>query len=115
MAWTFISAIILLVLKYVFCGFSFWILTDSVAVLLFVLRAVGATFKIKVLAILHGVSIAIWLLWTFMFGGWELWPKMLIYLGLSVVTCAIMLYEDFAFVIVEKDERNVDNDDDSNS
>lgn len=114
MAWTFISAIILLVLKYVFCGFSFWILIDTVAVLLFVLRMVGATFKIKVLAILHGVSLAIWLLWTFMFGGWEHWPQMLIYLGINAATCGIMLYEDFAFVIVEKDERNTD-DDDSNS
>lgn len=115
MAWTFISAIILLVLKYIFCGFSFWILIDSVAVLLFCLRTVGATFKIKVLAILHGVSMSIWLIWTFMFGGWEKWPQMIEYLIGSLATCGIMLYEDFAFVIVEKDERKVDNDDDSDS
>lgn len=115
MAWTLISAIVLLVAKYIFCGFSFWILIDTVAVVLFCLRTVGATFRIKILAILHGVSICLWLLWTFMFGGWEAWPQMLIYLGISAASCGIMLYEDFAFVIVEKDERSYTQDDDSDS
>ena len=115
MAWTFISAIILLVLKYVFCGFSFWILVDTVAVILFCLRMVGATFKIKILAILHGVSVGLWVLWTFVFGGWEAWPQMLIVTGLSALTCGVMIYEDLAFVIVEKDERSYTQDDDGDS
>lgn len=115
MVLTFVSAVAITVLKTVFCGFSFWICIDYIAVILFCLRNVGATFKIKVLCILHGVSLAIWLLWTFMFGGWENWPQMLIYLVCNLGVCGIMIYEDFAYVIVEKDERTVHNDEDNNS
>lgn len=115
MGLTFILSIILLVLKYIFCGFSFWILIDTVCVALFCLRMVGATFKIKVLCILHAVSLGLWLLWTFMFGGWEAWPQMLIYLGINLVTCGVMIYEDIAYVIVEKEERIISDDEDSNS
>ena len=111
MGLTFISTIVLLIAKYIFCGFSFWILIDTVVVALFCLRMAGATFKIKVLCIMHGVSFGLWLLWTFIFGGWEAWPKMLIYLGIGIATCAVMLYEDIMYVIVEKDERVYDNGD----
>ena len=105
MALTFVSAIIVTIIKFCLCGFSFWILIDVVAVVLFCLRMVGATFKIKVLCILHGVSLGIWLLWVFMFGGWEAWPQMIAYLVCNIVICGIMLYEDIAYVIVEKEER----------
>lgn len=115
MGLTFILSAALLVLKYILCGFSFWILIDTVAVVLFCMRMVGATFKIKILCVLHGVSLAIWLLWNFMFGGWERWPQMLIYLVLNIITCGVMIYEDKAYVIVEKEERSYNNDNDGDS
>ena len=105
MALTFISVIILTISKAVICGFSFWLLVDIVATGLFCLRMVGATFKIKILCILHGVSLGMWLLWVFMFGGWERWPFMLVYLVINVIICGIMFYEELTYVIVEKDER----------
>lgn len=112
MALTFVSAIAITILKFILCGFSFWICIDIVAVVLFCLRMVGATFKINVLCILHGVSLGIWLLWTFMFGGWELWPKMIIYLVCNLAICGVMIYENVAYVIVEKDERANDDEND---
>ena len=116
MAWTFIASIVLIVIKFIVCKFSFWILIDTVAVILFCLRMIGATFKVKVLSALHGVSLGLWLLWTFMFGGWENWPRMLAYFIISAITCGIMTYEDLAYVIVEKDERSYkEEDEDGNS
>ena len=112
MALTFVSVIAITILKFILCGFSFWICIDIVAVVLFCLRTVGATFKINVLCILHGVSLGIWLLWTFMFGGWELWPKMIIYLVCNLAVCGVMIYENIAYVIVEKDERANDDEND---
>ena len=115
MALTFVSAIVITIIKSIICGFSFWLLIDIVAVVLFCLRSIGATFKVKVLCILHGVSLGIWLLWCFMFGGWHVWPKMIVYLICNLIICGIMLYEDIVYVIVEKDERTTYNDEDSDS
>ena len=115
MALTFVSVAVLTFIKLIICKFSFWICIDIVAVVLFCLRSVGATFKIKVLCILHGVSLGLWLLWTFMFGGWEKWPYMLAYLVINLIICGIMIYEDIAYVIVEKEERISTDDEDSNS
>ena len=114
MALTFVSVIIATIIKAIICGFSFWLLMDIVVVVLFCLRMVGATFKIKVLCILHGVSLGIWLIWTFMFGGWHKWPKMIAYLVINLIICGIMFYEDHAYVIVEKEERTIQDDENSN-
>lgn len=111
MALTFILSIIVAVVQTVLCGFSFWICIDYIVVILFCLRLVGATFRVKILCIVELVPLALWLLWTFMFGGWEHWPQMLIFLGCNIATCGIMIYEDVFYVITEKEVRR--NDDDS--
>ena len=111
MALTFVLSIIVAILQTIFCGFSFWIIIDYVAVTLFCLRMVGATFRVKVLCIVELVPLALWLLWTFMFGGWEeVWVKMIIFLVANLITCGIMIYEDVFYVITEKEVKRDDDD-----
>lgn len=114
MGLTFVSAIVVTVLQTVLCGFSFWCFVDYVPVLLFCLRCVGATFKIKTLCIVEAVPLGTWVIWDFMFGGFDLdWVKMIIFAVCVAAVCGIMLYEDAFYVIVEKDERIEQDDENS--
>ena len=114
MGLTFVSTIIVTVLQTVLCGFSFWVFVDYIPVLLFCLRCVGATFKIKALCIVEALPLGLWVMWDFMFGGFDQdWPRMLIFLGCVAVVIGIMVYENIFYVIVEKDERTEDDNEDS--
>ena len=111
MAWTFASAIVITILQIIFGGVSFWTLFEIIPVGLFCLRLAGATFKIKILCILEALPLVLWLIWDFMWGGWEYdWPHMIVFLVCAGLVCGIMIYENFFYMIVEKEERSKDED-----
>ena len=114
MGLTFISTIVITLVQTVACGFSFWVFVDYIPVTLFCLRCIGATFKIRNLCIVEIVPLGLWLIWDFTFGGFEYdWVRMIIFAVCNLAVCGIMLYEDIFYVIVEKDERIEQDDEDS--
>lgn len=112
MGLTFVSVIVITILQTVLCGFSFWVFVDYIPVILFCLRCIGATFKIKTLCILEALPLGLWIIWDFMFGGFEYdWTHLIIFAVANLLVGVIFIYEDMFYMIVEKDERSDDDED----
>lgn len=87
------------------CHFTFWWMLAVIARLLFCLRIVGATFKVKRLAITEMIALACMLVWNMIFAkGYIPWLRIGFFLLFAVVSCVTMYIDDLYFVHVTLDE-----------
>lgn len=87
------------------CHFTLWWVLAIIARLLFSLRIVGATFKVKRLAITEGIAVACMIVWNMIFAKGHIpWLRIGIFLLFAIVSCVIMIVDDFYFVHVTLDE-----------
>ena len=86
------------------CHFTLWWFLALIARLLYSLRVIGATFKVKRLAITEAISFACMLLWNMLFSKDNMpWARLLMFLVFGIISCLTMLIDDFYFVHVTMD------------
>lgn len=67
MSWIIVLIIILTIAQVIVCHFSFWWLLALICRCVFCMRIIGATFKLKSIAIGEGVAAAIMFVWHMIF------------------------------------------------
>lgn len=87
------------------CRISLWWFIALICRLLFCCRIIGATFKVRKLAIGEGVAFIAMVLWNMLFsrGGFP-WLKILLFLLFSLVSVGLMLLDDILYVYVIEDD-----------
>lgn len=86
------------------CHFSLWWILALIVRGLYSLRIVGATFKVKRLAITEMVAFGCMLLWNMLFSKENMpWLRLLLFLGCAVISCITMFIDDMYFVHVTLD------------
>ena len=89
------------------CHISLWWFIALIARLLFCLRLVGATFKVKNLLIVEGVAFACMLVFHMVFSKGSIpWGRIGLFLLFSAVSCLLMLFDDFMYVYVVEDDED---------
>lgn len=102
-----ICIIVATVLQVIVCHFSLWWIIALVARVLFCLRIVGATFKVKHLAIIEGVAIAAMTLFNMLFKkGAVPWGRIGLFVLFSGICLFLMFLDDFLYVYVIEDEED---------
>lgn len=95
------------VLQLFVCHISLWWLIALVARVLFCLRIVGATFKVKNLAIIEIVAFASMLLFNMLFNKGSMpWLRLLLFAFFSGVSCLLMFLDDILYVYVIEDDES---------
>lgn len=91
-----------------FCHFSLWIIIIIIDRLLFACRIVGATFKVKSLAIAECVAFGAMVLFNMMFSGDDFpWLRVLLFLLFSAISILLMFIDDVFYVyVIEDDDEN---------
>lgn len=88
----------------VLCHFSLWILMVIIDRLLFMCRAIGATFKVKSLTICEGVALGAMVLFNMMFAADNFpWIRILLFAVFSIVSVILMYIDDIFYVYVIED------------
>lgn len=96
--------IICTVLQLVVCHFTFWWILCCLARLLFSMRMIGATFKVRKLAILEGVSLGVMFLFYILFKGDNVpWLRVLFNILFSVICIGLMFIDDMLYVYTIED------------
>lgn len=86
------------------CHFHLWWVLALIARLLFCLRLVGATFKIKRLIVTEGVAWACMLVWNMLFAKGNMpWLRILLFLGFAVISTIVMIVDDMLATYVTRD------------
>ena len=102
-----ISTIVLTLAQMIICKFSLWWLIALVARFLFCLRIIGATFKVKHLAIVEGVALALCLLYNMLFKkGAVPWLRIGLFTAISLICVGLMFLDDLLYVYVIEDEED---------
>ena len=87
------------------CHFSLWWIIALCCRIMFMARIIGATFKVKKLAIGEGVAWASMLLWHMIFSKGALpWSRIGLFLLFSFIVVILMFIDDFFYVYVVEDE-----------
>lgn len=104
----FIALIILVSVVQLFaCHISLWWFIAVIARLLFSLRIIGATFKVKKLCIVEGVAFACMLVFHMVFSKGSIpWLRLLLFLVLSAISCLCMFLDDLLYVYVVEDDED---------
>ena len=107
MSWIIILLIIDTVLQLILCHFSLWWIIALIVRLLFCLRIVGATLKVKNLAIGEIVAFACMLLFNMLFAKNAL-PilRLLMFAFFSGISCLLMFLDDILYVYVTEDDED---------
>ena len=96
---------VLTIIQLLACHFSLWWILAVLARVLFSLRVVGATFKVKKLAILEGVSWACMLVFNMVFSKDNLpWVRLLVFALMSALCVFLMFLDDILYVYVTEDD-----------
>ncbi len=86
------------------CHFSLWWFIALVARILFCARIVGATFKVKKLAIAEGVAFGCMFLWNMLFSGDSFpWQKLIFFFIFSLLAVGLEYLDDLLYVYVIED------------
>ena len=105
MTWIIICLWIMCLLQLIFCNFSLWWLISLVCNLLFTCRIVGATFKVKNLAIADGVAVGAMLIFNMMFSGEAFpWKRFLLFTLFTLISVGVMFIDEIFYVYVIEDE-----------
>ena len=100
-----ILMLLITVIQLFVCHFSLWWLIVVVDRLLFSLRIVGATFKVRTLNICEGVAFCAMLIFNMIFSKEGLpWLRLGVFLLLSAISCAIMIFDDMFYVYTVEDD-----------
>lgn len=96
------------VVQLLVCKISLWWLIALTCRILFSCRILGATFKVKNIAIGEGVAFASMLLFNMLFtgeGGFP-WLKIILFLLFSTLSVFLMFLDDFLYmyVIIDDDD-----------
>lgn len=95
---------IITVVELFVCHFHLWWILALIARLLFCLRLVGATFKIKRLIVTEGVACACMLVWNMLFAkGHMPWLRLLLFFGFAVISAIVMVVDDMLATYVTRD------------
>lgn len=98
---------VLTVIQLFTCHFSLWWILAVIARVMFSLRVVGATFKVKKLAILEGVAWACMIVFHMVFSKGNLpWIRLLVFAVLSVLCVLLMFLDDILYVYVTEDDED---------
>lgn len=91
--------------QFVFCHFSLWVIIVLIDRLLFACRIVGATFKVKSLAICEGVALGAMVLFNMMFASESFpWLRILLFAVFSSLSVLLMYIDDVFYVYVVEDD-----------
>ena len=86
------------------CHFSLWWIIAFVCRLLFCCRIIGATFKVKNLAIGECVAFAAMLIFNMLFHNEGLpWVRLLLFALFSALSIGLMFLDDALYVYIVKD------------
>ena len=100
-----ICIIVISVVQLFACHFSLWWIIALIARLLFCLRIIGATFKVKNLCIVEGVSFACMFVWHMVFSKGSIpWLRLGLFLLFSALSCLFMFLDDLLYVYVIEDD-----------
>ena len=100
-----VIVIIITLLQLICCHFSLWWIISLIARVLFSLRIIGATFKVKTLVIIEGVSFACMVLFNMLFHkGAVPWGRIGLYLVFTLASAAAMYLDDLLYVYVIDDD-----------
>ena len=100
-----VIVIIITLLQLIYCHFSLWWIISLIARVWFSLRIIGATFKVKTLVIIEGVSFACMVLFNMLFHkGAVPWGRIGLYLVFSLASAAAMYLDDLLYVYVIDDD-----------
>lgn len=89
----------------VLCHFSLWLIIVVIDRLLFTCRIVGATFKVKSLAISECVALSAMVLFNMLFAGDSFpWIRILLFALFSALSVMLMYIDDIWFVYVIEDD-----------
>lgn len=99
------SIILITILELLVCHFTLWWLIAVVARFLFCLRLVGATFKIKKLAITEGVALGCMVVFNMVFAKDHVpWLRILCFALFGAICLGIMFFDDLTEVYTSVDE-----------
>lgn len=93
------------VVQLLVCHFTLWWVIALICRLLFCCRIIGATFKVKRLAIGEGVACGSMLLFNMLFSGDNgmPWVRLLLFILFSVISVALMYLDDILYVYIIED------------
>ena len=97
------SILVVTVLQLIICHFSLWWLIVLICRLLFMCRIIGATFKVKNLAIGEGVAIAAMLIFDMLFAKGMPWLRILFFILFSLISVGLMFLDDILYVYTIED------------
>lgn len=97
------SILVVTVLQLIICHFSLWWLIVLICRLLFMCRIIGATFKVKNLAIGEGVAIAAMLIFDMLFSKGMPWLRILFFILFSLISVGLMFLDDILYVYTIED------------
>lgn len=93
------------VIQLISCHISLWWAIAVIARLLFSLRIIGATFKVKKLCVVEGIAFACMFVFHMVFSKGSIpWLRLLLFLVMSAASCACMLLDDLLYVYVVEDD-----------
>lgn len=108
MFFSFIILGIVTIIELFVCHFHLWWILALIARLLFSLRCIGATFKVKRLIIVEGVACACMLLWNMLFAKSHMpWLRILLFVAAAIICCITMVIDDMYYAY---DVRDVEDD-----
>lgn len=97
------------IIQLIVCHFSLWWLIALICRLLFCCRIIGATFKVKKLAIGECVAVGLMLVFDMMFSGDGMpWVRIGLYLLFTLIAIVLMYLDDILYVYVIEDEEEQD-------
>lgn len=101
---SFIIIGVLTVLELFVCHFHLWWILALIARLLFSLRLVGATFKIKRLIVTEGVACTSMLVWNMLFAKDHMpWLRILLFFVFAAICILCMILDDMFATYVTRD------------
>lgn len=87
------------------CKISLWWVIALIARILFCLRIIGATFKVKNLCIVECVAFCAMLVFHMVFSKGSIpWVRLGLFLLFSAISCALMWFDDLMYVYVIEDD-----------
>lgn len=89
------------------CHFTLWWLLALISRILFSLRIIGATIKIKTLCILEVIALASMLLFNMIFAKGHIpWLRIGLFALCMIICCGLMFIDDLLYVYVIEDEED---------
>lgn len=105
MTWIIITLWLITAIQLIVCHFSLWWIIALICRILFTFRIVGATFKVRNLAIGEAVAFGAMVIFNMMFAGETFpWLRLLLFALLSLISVALMFIDDIFYVYVIEDE-----------